>query len=238
MPDLIPVNEVEQKGAPEARAVLRWVKEYLGTKDAQPELARTYVCPFIPGAIEQNSLWFATEPDVIDAAGAEGCILECAEQFHGLEPQSGPTVRNKAIVAIFPSIGEAQAAAAIDEVQKKVKPWFVENLMMIGELHPWNRTEAKGFEGKGIFPNRTPSASLAIRTIVMQDKKFLYSSLGPGTSWSDSLQFWKYRRAWLRAMLKWGNEEWIKRYRRLAEEDIELASEAIAQSERLLQSEP
>jgi hypothetical protein len=65
----------------------------------------------------------------------------------------------------------ADVSALIDGTQKKLKPNFVEEGLMLGEFHL--RNNATGLHNEHFFPLRTPYPCLAIRHMVPSDIVFL-----------------------------------------------------------------
>jgi hypothetical protein len=76
-------------------------------------------------------------------------------------------------LAIFPSLAAngADGAAMIDKVQARLKPYFVEMGMMLGEFHAGN--ESPGLRNPDFRPLRSPIPMLAIRHMVESDLPFL-----------------------------------------------------------------
>ena len=93
------------------------------------------------------------------------------ERFKHLEPTTGPKAQYKAIILIFPFISLEEAPEMIDGLQKKLKPLFVSEGLMVGEFHKLNN--ACGLHNDSFFPLRTPTPCLAIRNMVPSDIVFL-----------------------------------------------------------------
>ena len=125
--------------------------------------------------------------------------------FSKLEPRTGAGVQFKTILMVFPGVRTEDAPSVIDAVQAKLKPSFVhDHHLMIGEFHELNMTEAVGFPGKNIFPNRSPVPMLAIRVIVIQDfPKFLKPDIRPGHEQEDFLLMVRNQCAYYDALLLW-----------------------------------
>lgn len=148
-----------------------WVRDFLAKP--HPELGRSGpVCPFVPRALELNTIWLTvirTEiPDEDQIKEIVGCYRDI---FLELEPQDGGDELNKAILLIFPDIGSEEAPKLIDKVQQELKPYFVETGLMIGEFHKLN--ESPGLHNPEFRPLRSPIPMLAIRFMVESDLPFL-----------------------------------------------------------------
>lgn len=167
MNDLVPASKVQSlpRSSP-LRKVHTWVEDYLAQKD--PRLGRpTAVCPHIPGALRDDTIWYALVDGVSDPASIERAVCHYFEVFRQLGNS-----QNDAIILVFPDVPEDQAEYLIDGVQQRLKATFVEAGMMIGELHPQNRTPSAS--NPDVFPNQTPVPVLAIRYQVPgSDLKFL-----------------------------------------------------------------
>jgi hypothetical protein len=201
---LLKPDDIDRDGPPPAQEVLDWVRNYLGTADAEPILGRKYVCPFIPGSLERGSLYIVVADDVTDVTGVERVINEYRVVFHEIEPIEGEETRYKTILVLFPGIAEEDANEAIDGLQAQLKRAIVtEDLLMIGELHPRNQTRAVGVDAE-VYPNRSPVPLLALRVIVSQDwERFLQVPLDKESPSEVVIQQLEYQRAHKLALLRW-----------------------------------
>lgn len=160
-PQLMRASEVAQEasGSP-MRQVLEWVADDLTR--THPDLGRrNAVCPFVARSLDLDVMWFAQiDRGSLEAREVENIALAHLDVFSELEPED----KLKTLVLVFPTIDSSDAARRlIDNVQRQVKPRFVEACLMIGELHPWNETPARANPTSSYRPNRSPVSSLAIR---------------------------------------------------------------------------
>jgi len=151
-------------------SVLEWMRAFLAR--SHPELGRKgAVCPFVPVALEQDSIWMAEiaerEPTLDSISRV---ILYYRDLFLATEPTSGPDAINKAFLVIFPNLG-AEGAGVVDEVQQLLKKDFVEKGLMLGEFHASN--ESPGLRNAEFRPLRSPIPMLAMRHMVDSDLPFL-----------------------------------------------------------------
>ncbi|MBW4485872.1 MAG: hypothetical protein KME14_25385 [Tildeniella torsiva UHER 1998/13D] len=151
-----------------------WIKEFLG--NPHPELGRPgIVCPFVPRALRLNTI----KSVVIHTEGMqEAQIAELVKsyrtQFLAMEPQQGDLAIYKAMLLIFPDISGLEQTALVDRVQQRLKPFFVEEGLMIGEFHEHN--ESPGLHNPDFRPLRSPIPMLAIRFMTEPDLPFLSRS--------------------------------------------------------------
>jgi len=160
-----------QQDLPYLTEVMEWVKNFLAKP--HPDLGRAgLVCPFVPGALQLNTLRLT----VIRAKNLEHQqieeIVRCYRDiFLEIEPRSGKAAQNKAILLIFPDLHIEDACKLVDDIQQKLKPFFVEAGLMIGEFHQLN--QSPGLHNPNFRPLRSPIPMLAIRFMIEADLPFL-----------------------------------------------------------------
>ncbi|HEV8692909.1 MAG TPA: NAD(P)/FAD-dependent oxidoreductase [Lysobacter sp.] len=165
--------ERDQPDSPLAAAV-EWVRTFLARP--HPEVGRSGpVCPFTPAALALDTIWLTqiddSEPD---PARLTEVLSQYRDVFFDIEPRSGATAINKTIMVVFPNL-RADAAALVDDVQKQLKPSFVELGLMLGEFHANNETP--GLRNPEFRPLRSPVPMLVMRQMVETDLPFLRRSL-------------------------------------------------------------
>jgi len=177
-PELFTFAQVDRIAAPGSplKTIANWMREFL----ARPhrELGRPGpVCPFVPAAITQDTVWLA---GVSLGRGDRQAIVEIVgifrDLFLQLEPKSGELAMMKAMVIVFPNV-PSDDAGVIDDVQSELKGRFVDAGLMIGEFH--ERNESPGLRNPNFRPLRSPIPSLAIRHMVETDLPFLHRPLYP-----------------------------------------------------------
>jgi hypothetical protein len=165
-------SRLTEKNLSAVQSIIRYVREFLAKPN--PNLGRKGpVCPFVPTSLKFDCLYFAvmTREDVSDVDELETMMVAAIDTFKNLEPKSGPKATFKAIIFIFPDMEKADIPVMIDALQKKLKPIFVEEGLMLGEFHKGNN--ATGLRNKSFFPLRTAYPCLAIRHMVPSDIAFL-----------------------------------------------------------------
>lgn len=174
-PRLLRASEVDRDLAATAplSRVLAWVRAFLTAP--HPELGRKGpVCPFVPVSLKLDTIWMAQIiQDNLSVASISAIIVDFRDVFLASEPTSGPDAIYKALLVVFPSLGEknAQGAVLVDEVQQSLKKHFVDRGLMLGEFHAAN--DSPGLRNPDFRPLRSPIPMLAIRCMVESDLPFL-----------------------------------------------------------------
>jgi hypothetical protein len=154
-----------------------WVRNYLAMPHRDLGRPGT-VCPFVPEALELDTIWLTVaHTSRAEREQVEKVVAGGVELFLELEPRAGEASLFKALLILFPRIGEEEAADFIDAVQRKLKPLFVERGLMLGEFHRHNATP--GLYNYAFNPLRSPVPMLAIRSMVESDLIFLMRDFDP-----------------------------------------------------------
>ncbi|WP_223807359.1 FAD-dependent oxidoreductase [Montanilutibacter psychrotolerans] len=168
---LLRASEVERDlpGSPLAVTV-DWVRTFLARP--HPDVGRSGpVCPFTPTALALDTIWLTEITDRNpDPARLADVVGKYRDLFFEIEPRNGSVAINKTILIVFPNLG-ADAAALIDDVQRELKPSFVDLGLMLGEFH--SRNESPGLRNPDFRPLRSPVPMVAIRLMVETDLPFL-----------------------------------------------------------------
>jgi len=155
-----------------AQSTLCYVREFLAKPN--PHLGRAGpTCPFVPKSLQLDSIHLCvlSAAQVRRAEDLDPLLLDAIHTFKALEPTSGPKVSFKAMILIFPDMELSEIPEMIDGTQKRLKPNFVEEGLMLGEFHLHNN--ATGLHNDHFYPLRTPYPCLAIRHMVPSDVVFL-----------------------------------------------------------------
>jgi kynurenine 3-monooxygenase len=165
--------EREQPDSPLAASV-EWVRTFLARP--HPDVGRPGpVCPFAPAALALDTIWLAQIDDSSpDPARLAEVLAQYRDVFAEIEPRTGPSAINKTIMVVFPNM-TADAAALVDDVQRELKPSFVELGLMLGEFHA--RNETPGLRNADFRPLRSPVPMLVMRQMVETDLPFLRRSI-------------------------------------------------------------
>eukprot|EP00656_Telonema_subtile_P054988 TRINITY_DN8361_c0_g1_i7.p1 TRINITY_DN8361_c0_g1~~TRINITY_DN8361_c0_g1_i7.p1 ORF type:complete len:1024 (+),score=243.16 TRINITY_DN8361_c0_g1_i7:93-3164(+) len=134
------------------------------------------VCPFVPRALQQQSLYLAvvSTKGFNSQATIQGVVEGMVDRFLSLSPQQAPGKFVKAVVLCFPDVPVSAAPQLIDGVQFALKHEFVAKGLMLGEFHMANN--CSGLRNSSFFPLRTPVPCLAIRYMVPTDIVFMTKS--------------------------------------------------------------
>jgi hypothetical protein len=167
-------SEQLQIDSKQLRDITAWVKEFLAKP--HPDLGRSGpVCPFLPRALKLNTISLAViRTQHLKQSQIEAIVKQYRDLFLQLEPQSGESALYKSLLLVFPDVPEEEASTLIDEVQQKLKPFFVEEGLMLGEFHSRNQTP--GLHNPHFRPLRSPVPMLAIRFMTESDLPFLHRS--------------------------------------------------------------
>jgi hypothetical protein len=169
-------SELDPRLVPYFLLVLWWVEGFL-TKPNR-ELGRAGpVCPFASPSLERDSFWLTAirgaEPT---AAAVEKCVLGYRDWFLELPPVSDDEAQYKTILMLFPDIPEDCYAAVVDETQRRLKPQFVKEKLMIGQFHP--NSDEPGVQNAAFRPLQSPVPMLVIRHITAGDIVFMKNTDG------------------------------------------------------------
>jgi hypothetical protein len=150
---------------------LWWTENFLARPNKQ--LGRSGpTCPFVRPSLDKNSFWLtAVEGTKPSLDLLEQTVLGYRDWFLELEPRSGDDAQYKAILILLPDLAPDDYAAIIDATQKKLKPDFVRQQLMIGQFHP--RCEEGGVRNPLFRPLQCPVPLLAIRGIAAGDVVFM-----------------------------------------------------------------
>jgi hypothetical protein len=157
------------------RNALHTVADWITTFVAKPntDLGRAGpVCPFVPGALERQTLWLAPEqianrsmPDVVQLVnGYKGLLLRA-------HPREGDDANDKAIVVVFTDVSADRAKAAMDDVlQRLAAASYVDDGVVLGAFY--DRNEATAIYNPSFRPFTPPVPFLLMRPAVISDWKF------------------------------------------------------------------
>lgn len=163
--------ETVQKDLPYLIQTSDWIRSFLAKP--HPDLGRSgKVCPYIPLALKSETIQLAViRPQNFVDQEIEQIVKNYRDIFLQTEPTVGEASIYKVFLLIFPELKIEDTPTLIDEVQKKLKPLFVEAGLMLGEFHM--RNQSTGLHNPNFYPLRSPIPMLAIRFMVEYDLPFL-----------------------------------------------------------------
>lgn len=166
----IDINQIEQD-IPHLITAMQWVQDFVAK--SHPRLGRSGpVCPFVPHSIRANSMWLAVlRTKNLSLDQIADIVLGYKDVFLEQYPQEGVAAIKKTLLVILPDVDVADAPKIIDGTQKKLKPYFVEAGLMIGEFH--KRNQVPGAHNPNFYPFQSPIPMFAIRHMVESDILFL-----------------------------------------------------------------
>jgi hypothetical protein len=164
------LNQIEALGGvASVMDVIAWIRNFVAKPHT--ELGRPgAVCPFMARALDSGSIYFKTV-DTASTHNLDEFIAGQADIFLNTAPTQGKARLNKAIVLVFPGLADADARDIIERTQSRLKPFFVERGLMLGEFHRNHPGEA--VHNKDFRPLQSPEALLVVRHLVPSDLMFL-----------------------------------------------------------------
>lgn len=131
-----------------------------------------HVCPFVRASINKSLFKVAIydRPD-LKFSEIEHVIEDFKRVFIQLQPSTGKEAIYKTINILFPNMPANRYVELIDGVQEKLKPFFVNEGLMIGQFH--QNCEQGGLRNSSFKPLQSPIPLLAIRNMVETDWPFL-----------------------------------------------------------------
>lgn len=192
----------------------QWLEDFVAKPNM--DLGRAgVVCPFVNRALKLETIQMM-EVSMLEMSQSEleNLIRECREIFLKQFPQQGKLSMYKALLLIFPDIADDQCSL-IDQVQKKLKPFFVEKKLMLGEFYPCN--QSPGLHNPDFRPLQSPVPMLVIRSMTEADLPFLSR-----TSDAPEVRA-KFLEAYLEQMVALGHRSRLNE----AQRTLEMAYQAI-----------
>jgi hypothetical protein len=141
----------------------------------------------------------------------EGAIATFRDRFLAEQRRSNRIDIFASWVMIFPDVKNEDAGMLIDGPQRRLKPEFVREGLMLGEFHPLSRSP--GMRNPSFRPLRSPIPLLVIRHMVESDIEFLGRTIDPAPLRAESL----------RAFLKFLGPSLSIATRKVAEEQLQKA---------------
>lgn len=167
---------MDQRLVPYYLLTLWWTENFL----ARPhkDLGRAGpTCPFVRPSLDRNSFWLtAVEGSAPSPAALERMVLGYRDWFLELDPREGEDAQYKAILILLPDLAPADYAAVVDATQRKLKPDFIKQQLMIGQFHALS--EEPGVRNPLFRPLKCPVPLLAIRSITSGDVVFMKAADG------------------------------------------------------------
>ena len=185
--DVSKTRELAERDLDALRAVADWIKTFV----ARPhkDLGRAgAVCPFVPGALEHNTLWLAPEqiadrgvPDLVDLMNGYKSL------FLDTQPIDGDDAISKVIVVVFTDLSADRAQGLFDGVMEHLAvPWYVEDGIEFGPFYEGNAGTA--IYNSSFRPFQSPVPFLFVRSGVVSDWKFFLDDEEWLNRWADRHQ--------------------------------------------------
>jgi hypothetical protein len=151
-------------------SIKNWVTDFLCKPN--PLLGRSgAVCPFASEAIRRDSIFFTIdEANILNFDREMEKLIAQIQQFKELKVNNADDY--KVIMNAYPYV-VPQEYEKIELLQKRLKPLFVEESLMIGQFYPGCREKA--LWNNQFFPLDSPICLLVIRHMAITDIAFLTS---------------------------------------------------------------
>jgi hypothetical protein len=167
------------------QAVTEWINSFI--VGPHKDLGRAGpVCPFVPGALKNNTLWLAPER-IAGKSVAE--VTQLVEGYKNLlldvPPIDGDAAAYKSFVVVFTDMSTDRAKEVFDEVLKNLAvPSYAEDGVVMGPFYESN--EATAIYNASFRPFRPPVPFLLVRRAVISDWKFFLNN-------KDLFGLWAHR---------------------------------------------
>ena len=164
-------SELAERDLDALRAVADWIKAFV----AKPhkDLGRAGpVCPFVPGALERETLWLAAERIADrDVPAVVELINGYQRLFLDTQPTDGDDADYKVIVVVFTDLSGDRAQGVFDDVLEQVGVRsYAENGIVFGPFFKGNQGTA--LYNSSFRPFSSPVSFLFVRRGVVSDWKF------------------------------------------------------------------
>ena len=168
------------------KAVADWTREHVSQPHVHLGRAGT-VCPYVPAAIDNDSLWLAVEHiHHLSEAQAADLMNQYKDLFRDLEPrqeEEPEKAEKKTILVVFPGLPEDKLADFLEAIQRPLRDEFVREGLMLGEFH--QLSQGRALHNKEFRPFRSPVPMLTIRHMVQSDWLFLSGNPEWTRAWFD-----------------------------------------------------
>jgi len=157
------------------RAVADWTTTFVATPDKGVGRAGP-VCPFVPQALQQNTLWFAPE-QIADRSVSDVVALVSDYQRLLLDarPTDGDDAIFKSIVVVLTDLPANRAGKLFDDVLRDLAvPSYAQDGFVMGGFFRSNRGPA--IYNPSFQPFMSPVPFLLIRLAVISDWKFFLNN--------------------------------------------------------------
>jgi len=159
------------------RTVSTWARTYLCRP--HPDLGRRGpVCPYAQASLDRGMFFLAVQRGVPASTDAlDETLLIYRDWFRQLPPTGGPAAQFKTILLVLPDVPPESVREIVDATQRRLKPRYVSEGLMIGEFHS-GPPDKGGLWNPDFRPLRSPVPMLVIRHMVASDFPFLADDAG------------------------------------------------------------
>jgi hypothetical protein len=175
--------DLPQSDLDSLRTAADWIKTFV----ARPheDLGRPgTVCPFVPGALERQTLWLAPE-HVADRSeqDVDELVNRYKDLFLEAQPVDGEGVNFKSVVVVFTDLTADRAKDFFDELLARLGvPAYEEDGVVLGAFYESN--EGTAIYNSSFRPFTSPVPFLIMRQAVRTDWKFFLEDDDWFTRWA------------------------------------------------------
>ena len=151
--------------------VLWWAENFL-TKPNKDLGRAGPVCPFAGPSLERELFWLtAIRGAQPERDELEEIVVGYREWFREISVKAPDDAQYKTILILLPEVTSDKFASIIDATQKKLKPAFLHEHLMIGQFH--SLCDEAGVQNPAFRPLRSPVPMLVIRYMTSADIVFM-----------------------------------------------------------------
>ena len=165
---VIPASDAREGEYEAVARVDAWVRHVIG---AHHSILERRVCPFVPPALERETLWYAAVSGCRSIADVVRTMETVVDLFFDMQPLAGAEAQLKTIVAVFLDIDAAAAEEIVIAAHSELKDRCTKRGLMVGEFAPgyWLPSTRHADVNVG----DAPAPVLALRYMLPSDRRFL-----------------------------------------------------------------
>ncbi len=167
--------------------IIDWLRNFIAKHDERVGRGGT-VCPFIPQALVQGTIWVGVL-DFVKLNSSLSEFLEFLQQARStfLNLSTSHFGKMLSFLMVFPHLNEEVAVELILTAQNHLKMDFLEHGLMLGEFFP--RNNVPSLRNEAFFPFRSPVPMMGIRHMIEEDVAFF--ELAGKTAPKNAVQYLK-----------------------------------------------
>jgi len=157
-----------------ANEIMEWSQSYLMAPHEQMQRPgkNQAVCPYVEGAISNDSYYLAFHPEVNGQRDEpiQRIMFEYIDLFKETPPFEPSEQLRKALMVIFPDI-PPERTYVLDIAHTKIKSKFLQAGLMVGQFH--QNCDERSVHNRGFHVSLSPYPLIAMRHMAIHDIIFL-----------------------------------------------------------------